>query len=196
MKLNLLLASILFSIIFSCKKDDTNVRFVLPAKTQSGQNTFGFLNNLNVWTNYGQVCFPFAGGCHENLQVTFYTSDGDISIHADRVLNNVSSGHTKEYIDLYITTKFRGVHVYSTAAFDSISVGYAFIQQGKEEKLYILSHLNPDFNVTIKKIDTVNKIMSGEFSGKLFRRTNLATFETSTTDSIIVAEGRFDIKMR
>ena len=196
MKLNLLLATILLSIIFSCKKDDTNVLFILPAKTHSGQNTFGFLFNSQVWTNYGQVCFPFAGGCSENLQGTFYTSDGDVHIHADRVLNKASSGHTREYIDLYITTKFRGVHVYSTAAFDSISVGYAFSQQGKEEKLYIQSRLNPDFNVTFKKIDTVNKILSGEFSGKLFRRTNMATFETSTTDSIIVAEGRFDIKMR
>ena len=184
------------SIIFSCKKDDTNVIFTLPAKTQSGKNIFGFLNNSLVWTNYGQVCFPFAGGCSENLQGIFYISDGDIFIHADRVLNKVRSGDTREFIDLYLTTKFRGAHNYSTAAFDSVSVGYRFKQQGQEEKLYLLSRFNPDFNITISKIDTINKILSGEFSGKLFKRTNLATFETSTTDSIIVAVGRFDIKMK
>lgn len=71
---------------FACRKNDTNVTFTLPQKTQSGQNTFGFLFNTAVWTNYGQVCFPFSGGCRDNLKGMFYRNDGDVSINADRVL--------------------------------------------------------------------------------------------------------------
>ena len=196
MKQNLLLATILLSIIYSCKKDDTNITFTLPAKTQSGKNSFGFLNNSLVWTNYGQVCFPFAGGCRVNLKGTFYQSDGDIYIHADRVLEKVSTGHTMENIDLYLNTKFKGTQTYSTANKDSIGIGYYFTKQGEPMKTYFQAKSNPSLTIIITKLDTINNILSGEFSGKLFRRISDYSFETSTTDSIILEDGRFDLKLK
>jgi hypothetical protein len=183
-------------VIISCKKDDTGVVLSLPANTQSGQNTFGFLLNSSVWTNYGQVCFPFAGGCRENLIGTYYTSDGDIHITADKVLYKNSSWNTKENIELTLTTNFQGARTYSTLTNDTLGIGYWFSEQGQPGKTYLLSQTNPFFNIRIAKIDTVTKIMSGEFSGKLFRRISDASYATSTTDSIILNDGRFDIRFK
>lgn len=183
-------------ILVSCKKDDANVTFSLPAKTQSGQNTFGFLLNSSVWTNYGQVCFLFAGGCRENLTGTYYTSDGDIHIAVDKVLYKNNSWLTQENLDLNLATNFRGATTYSTLTSDTIGIGYFISEQGQPDKTYLLSQTNPTFNIVITKVDTVTKIMSGEFSGKLFRRINDTSFATSITDSIILTDGRFDIKLR
>jgi len=193
MKLYSRLFILLTFLIFSCKKDDAGVTFSLPAKTQSGQNTFGFLLNSSVWTNYGQVCFPFAGGCRENLS-GIYTSNGYILIDADKVLYKNGSWNTIENIDLNLTTNFRGPQTYSTMTNDTIGVGYWFTEQGQVTKTYLLSQTVPVFNITITKIDTVHKIISGEFSGKLFRRISDTSFATSSTDSVILNDGRFDIK--
>ena len=186
---------VMLFVISSCKKDDTNITFSLPAKTQSGQNTFGFLLNKSIWTNYGQVCFPFAGGCRENLRGTYYPSDGDIHISADRVLYKNNSWDTKESLDLYLTTNFQGAATYSTLTNDKIGIAYFFSEKGQPDKTYLLPLTNPAFNIVITKIDTLAKIMSGEFSGKLFRRISDMTFATSGTDSLIFTDGRFDIKL-
>jgi hypothetical protein len=190
--------TILTTILFlsSCKKDDTGMLLSLPEKTQSGLNTFGFLLNSNVWTNYGQVCFPFAGGCRDNLNGTYYISDGDIHISADKVLYKNGSWNTNENIDLNVTTNFRGQRTYSTLTNDTIGAGYWLSEKGQKEKTYLLSQSNPIFSITVTKIDTINKILSGEFSGKLFRRISDTSFVTSLKDSIIINDGRFDIKLQ
>ena len=181
-------------LINSCKKDDTGVTFSLPAKTQSGQNTFGFRLNSTIWTNFGKVCFPFAGGCRENLFGIYYSNDGDIQITADKVIYKNNARDTEESIDLNLSTNSRGARTYSTLTNDSIGVTYSLSEAGQPDKTYLLSESNPIFTLVITRIDPVAKIMSGEFSGKLFRRISDASVATSTTDSIVVNDGRFDIK--
>ncbi len=187
----------LFMLIFiSCRKDDTGVVLSLPVKTQSGENTFGFLLNESVWTNYGQVCFPFAGGCRENLSGFYYSSDGDIRLDADKVFYKNGSWSTSENISINLTTNFRGIGIYSTLSQDTIKVGYWLSVRGQPEQSYLLSDTNPDFTVTVSRIDTLHGILSGEFSGKLFRRLSDTTFVTSLTDSMVISDGRFDIKWK
>ena len=181
-------------LINSCKKDDTGVTFSLPAKTQSGQNTFGFRLNSTIWTNFGKVCFPFAGGCRENLFGIYYSNDGDIQITADKVIYKNNARDTEESIDLNLSTNSRGARTYSTLTNDSIGVTYSLSEAGQPDKTYLLSESNPIFTLVITRIDPVAKIMSGEFSGKLFRRISDASVATSTTDSIVVNDGRFDVK--
>ncbi len=183
-------------LINSCKKDDTGVTLSLPAKTQSGQHTFGFRLNSAVWTNYGKVCFPFAGGCRENLNGRYYPSDGDISITADKVLYKNNVWNTQENIGLSLSTNFRGAGTYSTLTKDTIGVAYSFSEIRQPDKTYFLSASNPVFTIVITKIDSVSKTMSGEFSGKLFRRISEESFVTSTTDSIVISDGRFDIRFK
>jgi hypothetical protein len=153
--------------ISSCTKDDTGVALSLPAKTQSGQHTFGFLLNSSVWTNYGQVCF-LVSGCRDNLTGYYYPNDGDIHIAADKVLYKNGSWNTIENMDLSLKTNFGGLRTYSTLTNDTIGVVYRFSENGQTEKTYRLPTVNPVFNITLTKIDASNKILSGEFSGKLF----------------------------
>lgn len=183
-------------LLSSCIKDDSGLSLVLPAKTQSGQHTFGFLLNTGVWTNYGKVCFPFAGGCRENLNGRYYPSDGDISITADKVLYKNNVWNTQENFGLSLSTNFRGARTYSTLTNDTIGVAYSFSEIQQPDKTYFLSASNPVFTIVITKIDLVSKTMSGEFSGKLFRRISEESFVTSTTDSIVISDGRFDIKFK
>ncbi len=183
-------------LVFSCKKDDTGIDLSLPLKTQTGRNTFGFLLNSQVWINYGQVCFPFAGGCRENLSGFYYSSDGDIHLNADKVLYKNGSWSTNESIDLNLTTNFRSIGTYSTLTNDTIGVAYWYSERGQPKKTYLLSQTIPTFSIAVIKIDTVNDILAGEFSGKLFRRISDTSFATSTTDSIIIENGRFDIRLK
>ena len=183
-------------LIISCKKDDTGVTLSLPAKTQSGQQTFGFRLNSAVWTNFGKVCFPFAGGCRENLNGRYYPSDGDISITADKVLYKNNVWNTQENIELNLSTNFRRARTYSTLTNDTIGVAYSFSEIRQPDKTYFLSASNPVFTIVITKIDPLSKTMSGEFSGKLFRRISEESFATSTTDSIVISDGRFDIRLK
>ncbi|MBK9490507.1 MAG: hypothetical protein IPO07_18295 [Haliscomenobacter sp.] len=139
-------------LINSCKKDDTGVTFSLPAKTQSGQNTFGFRLNSTVWTNFGKVCFPFAGGCRENLFGIYYSNDGDIQITADKVIYKNNARDTEENIDLNLSTNSRGARTYSTLTNDSIGVTYSLSEAGQPDKTYLLSESNPIFTLVITRI--------------------------------------------
>lgn len=183
-------------LLGACKKDDTGVTLSLPAKTQSGEHTFGFLLNTVVWTNYGQVCFPFAGGCRENLSGIYYTNDGDVHIRADKVFFKNNTWNTEESIDLYLSINFQGARTYSTLTNDTLGVAYSYAEPGLPDKVYLLSTSEPLFSIAITKIDPLLKTMSGTFSGKLFRRINDTTLETSATDSIVLSDGRFDIRLK
>jgi hypothetical protein len=180
----------------SCKKDDTGVVFTLPQKTQTGQNTFGFLFNTSVWTNYGQVCFPFAGGCRDNVRGFFYKNDGDILINTDRVIYKDGNLVSSESFEITLKTKFNGSRTYSTLTNDTLSIAYFYKTNSSIDTMYILPQTNPTFTIKITKIDTINNILSGEFSGKVFKRIDYTNFTTSLTDSININEGRFDIKLK
>jgi hypothetical protein len=180
----------------SCKKDDTGVSFTLPQKTLTGQNTFGFLFNSSVWINYGQVCFPFAGGCRDNLRGIFYKNDGDILINTDRVIYKNGNLFSSESFEITLKTKFNGIRTYSTLANDTLSIAYLYKTNSSIDTMYILPQINPIFSIKITKIDTTNNILSGEFSGKIFKRIDYTNFATSLIDSINVNDGRFDIKLK
>ncbi len=183
-------------LVQSCKKDDTLINFSLPPKTQTGQNTFGFLLNSSVWTNYGQVCFPFAGGCRDNLSGIFYNNDGDILINADRVIKKDGKFVSSGSIEITLKTNFRGVGNYSTTTNDTISFAYVYKTTSNFDSMYILPQSNPIFNIKITRLDTINKILSGEFSGKVFKRIDYTNYTTSLTDSANIDDGRFDIKLK
>ena len=181
--------------MLSCRKDDTGVVLTLPARTQTGQHSFGFLLNSEVWTNYGKVCF-LTTGCRENLDGIYYTNDGDVHLRADKVLYKNNSFSSEENIDLYLSTGFRGTGSYSITNGDTIMAAYRHTVQGQPDVTYLLSSQNPSFTITLDRIDPANKILSGTFSGKLFKQVNSSSTATSTTDSLVITDGRFDIKVK
>lgn len=179
----------------SCIKDDTKVTFTLPAETQSGKNTFGCLLNSTVCMNYGRECFLFAAPCRDNLIGYYYRRDGFVSISADMVLYKHGGLVSATNFDINFNTRFKGVGTYSFSTNDTIDVAYIYNKSTGIDSMYTVSQIKPQFSVTITKLDTVNNILSGEFSGKLFKRIDYTNLTTSLTDSVNVNSGRFDIKM-
>jgi hypothetical protein len=112
------------------------------------------------------------------------------------VLYKNGSWNTNESIDINLSTNFQVLKTYITLSNDTIGIGYWYSEKGQAQKTYLLSQVNPVFNITVTKIDTTLKVLSGEFSGKLFRRLSDTSFATSLTDSIIITDGRFDIKLK
>ncbi len=172
----------------SCRKDDSLVVFQLPLATQLGRNTFGFLKNGSIWTNYGEVCFTF--GCQPNLQGYYFKSDGSVLVRADRVLYH-NGDRSSESFYLEWPTNYEGVGTYSTNAGDLISIVH--FPEEDETQSYIVADSLPNFTVQLIRLDTANRIISGTFYGTLFKRTNNGLI-TSRTDSLRITEGRFDVK--
>ena len=189
------LSIFLLALLFiTCTKDDSDIALVLPNKTQSGEQTFGFLLDDKVWINYGQVCFPFAGGCRENLQV-YYFPNKNFLINADKVLYKNGSWNTKESIDIAVD-ELLTAKTYRSVNKDKVTAFYTFEGQGQQPKQYLPHKTRPNFSVSITQLDSVKRTMSGEFNGTLFRVIDLSTLALSTTDSIIVKDGRFDAKLK
>ncbi|HEX2630259.1 MAG TPA: hypothetical protein VHM26_14630 [Chitinophagaceae bacterium] len=142
------------------------------------------------------MCFPFGSGCRENLRGYFQRSNGQIEIGADRVLHKEGVQNSREDIHLTLRTNFRGARSYSAIANDTIGFYYRSSERANQwqEKWYALPTINPDFTIVLTKVDTTQKILSGEFSGKLFRL-DYMTNMIIPTDSIIITEGRFDLKL-
>lgn len=183
------LSILVFIVLFSCRKDDAATVFVLPAVTQTGANTFGFLLDGEVWINYGEICSLSMGGCRENLTGDYFTSYGGISVQADRVLYSDGIANN-ESIRIDLHTSFEGPRTYSTLAGDYMEVSYS---PSDNQYGYRLDDINPRFTIKLIRLDTVDGIISGEFFGTLFRETGLTI---SITDSVRVTEGRFDLKYK
>ncbi len=180
----------LIILLFSCRKDDSAVVFTLPPATQTGSQTFGFMLDDDVWINYGQVCQPNGGNCRENLSGEYFSSDGGITIKADQVVYKDGVAQT-QYFELNLFTGFGGEKTYSTMTGDDITVLYVPVSQIGNSFPYALPDSDPIFTVTITKLDTNAGIIAGTFSGTLFRG---ITGGISATDSVVVSQGRFDLK--
>lgn len=175
-------------VALSCRKDDSDVVLTLPAETQAGANTFGFRLDGVVWTNFGQVCQPNGGTCRDNLVGTYFPGDGGIAIEADQVIYKDGVAQTQHF-QLDLSTGFGGEKTYKTTDGDYITV---ILLPVNDPVGYATADMAPDFTVTITRLDVNAGIISGTFSGKLFRVTSAGT---STTDFVAVTEGRFDLKL-
>jgi hypothetical protein len=184
-----LLLTLLAATYVSCRKDDSDVVLTLPAATQTGAQTFGFLVNGVVWINYGQLCQPNGGSCRDNLEGMYFPSDGGITLRADQVIYKDGVSQT-QYVELELLTGFGGEKTYSTVVGDHIT---ALLLPVNDLAGYATADVNPNFTVTITRLDTNAGIISGVFSGSLFRR---LTTGTSPIDSVSITEGRFDVRYK
>jgi hypothetical protein len=187
-----LLPIIALILLSGCTKDETGIVFNLPPITQSGANSFGFKLNNEVWINYGQRCFLFSAPCQDNLYASLYRNDATLEIQADQTYKSNDTVRSSSFYVLLNTGSRTGSF---TLPPDSVKILYS---AGKQlfEKDYATPAFNNRFNVTISKLDTLNNIVSGTFSGTLFRRTDPTNPSiTSPNDSIQIKEGRFDARL-
>lgn len=187
MRLILRYSLIFIGFCFSCKKDETEIKFALPDKTQTGQNTLGFKVNGQAWVKYGKHCTFLMGGCRENPRVIYRSSNnGDIIFYSVRILKKDGNVHTDETFGFY---KYKD---FATSATHHIKYSRNFsdvyLTDEISGKNFACIPSRETMHFTISKLDTLAKILAGEFSGVLFNRANLK-------DSIIISEGRFDLSL-
>ena len=157
------------AFIFSnCYKQNLNE---LPVETQTGSNTFGCKVNGVI---YRPVGVPFSLSyaydvrySKANKVVSISTRNGDQFLRI--VLDSVYQPGTYP-----IFNPIKNSFNYANASLDSACVEFAN---------YNSTQIG---SVIITRIDTINKIVSGRFSGILTK---------SSCDNINITEGRFDYKM-
>ncbi len=178
--------------LLSCRKDESEVTFSLPDITQTGAQTFGFLlNTSTVWVNHGQYCDAY-GVCRDNLSGTYYSGDGGITLQADRVLYKDGVAHVDTF-SMTLQTNLGELRTYDISKGDYLTVSYL----PAEDRVagYQLPSAGASFQVTITKLDVAAHILSGEFTGTVFRKLTTGGV-TSATDSVRMTSGRFDVKFK
>jgi Domain of unknown function (DUF5025) len=177
-----LLTSVLLTLI-SCNKSGIP-DLTLPAITETGQNTLGFIIDNKVWTNYGRRCT--IAGCNDNkVSASLYKQNGgfDLEITAEYTISS-------ETIDQLFEIYARDITTTGTFSLDSnLNRGMTFVasRYNQSYKEYNNKSINKCF-LTITKIDTTSKIISGIFNGVLYNSSNL-------NDSTKIELGRFDAKL-
>lgn len=182
----------LLSLIIGCKKDE-ETPLALPEKTQIGANSFGCLLNGQIWINSGQVCSPLPEGCRKNPRGLFLL-EGELVVNADRVTGAPGDTMKIESLDFFLNTYWRGEKSYSTASGDALSFRYN-LEYGSTHVTYANIDSRSNFTIQLTKIDRINEIVSGEFSGVIYKLKQEPANVGNYPDSLIVKDGRFDIQL-
>jgi hypothetical protein len=176
--------------LFGCKKSQIENN-TLPPETQTGANTFGTVIRNQVWTTNGRYCYNQYGNCRENPLANYYNYDtpnnGALRLSADRVIYKGLTKTSSESFEISFYRNFTGTGIYHLKNVDTLfNVQYS---DNMNNKFYQLLNERETFELNVIKFDTVAKIISGKFSGKLFN-------ESELNDSINITNGRFDIKLK
>ena len=169
----------------ACKKDDTDPNG-LPAATQEGKNTAGFLLNGQLWLPkrsptsaqpFGVSWSQYLYKGRRALQVNFsrYQSRDDLTA-LNFIFHDVCRAGTfalNQDIDPVLISGPRPPYAV-----------YSIYEPGPDRKFYTGAAARGE--VIITRFDTVARVVSGTFEAKLK--------EDSGPDSLAITQGRFDIK--
>ena len=184
----------LFVVIVSCKKESEYI-VTLPPESNTGQNSLGFLyNGASVWSSIEHGVF-FLNDKPDNIPnataTLFNETSGNKILQFGgtmNIKNNSSVITSNSSIQFTIQNYNLGI---GNFYFDTLKLSsWIIFQDGITSKNYY-NYTNKSFSVLINKIDTTQKIVSGKFSGSLFRKNGTTFF---LNDSINIQQGRFDIK--
>ncbi len=136
-----------------------------------------------VWVNYGDICNW--GKCDDNVV------EGRLHTYLDNSKGVI--------IQAYYNDKKKNIsQIFQINARNIAGVGTYLLNNEKEESmnlitdgsknLFYINLQDSDAKLIITLLDTVNHIIAGEFSGKLY------SYQDSTT-TIDITDGRFDTKL-
>jgi len=161
----------------------------LPAITEQGRNTFGFKLDGSTWGPY-RDCGGWFSGPGSALSFNVYRDSlfnyawpVGLELRAQRV-----SAKSTSYFEM--KTRFsvfpNPSYISHTGnVFDSLEISY------QKESCCVTYKADPYYSpgtVMITKLDSARKIISGTFSF------NLYTYIDQTLDSVVITDGRFDLK--
>jgi hypothetical protein len=141
----------------------------LPPITQEGKNTFGCKINGKNWVPGGDL-----GWGEQGLEAYYSTKSEFLAITAKG-----------KYNDNKTTINFKASWNGKSSTIKEDYVSIFFADKGKMWQYNFIPFETKLTSVKITKLDTINKIVSGEFHFWL---------KTGATDTTKVTEGRFDIK--
>lgn len=175
-----LITAILILSLFcfaQCKKNHTDSNG-LPADTQEGKNTLGFLLNGQPWKPQGN------------------SGTGNLSIDFDPGFNNGIMG-IAAYRTISATDKTQfGLGIVDSLNFKSAPFsliikkkslgGLSFSTKNYCDILHVDTTIYETGRINITKLDRTNRIVSGTFEGILYNQI--------CGDTIKITDGRFDMK--
>ena len=171
-----LMLLLLIAFVFSfaqCKKSNPDSNG-LPAATQDGKNTLGFLLNGQPWKPQGTVLTG-------NLSIDF-----DINFNQG-IFNIVAYDFTSPNPE-QLTIGVRDSLIFMSAPF-SLNLNrnslYVISFTKNCEYFSTLSDVESSGSLTVSKLDKINHIISGTFN---------AVLSKVGCDTVRITEGRFDMK--
>ena len=175
-----LITGVLMLTVFcfaECKKNkpDSNG---LPAATQEGKNTLGFLLNGQPWK-------PQGNSGTGNLSIDFDPgfNNGIMGIAAYRTI----SATDKTQFGLGIVDSLNFKNAPFTLLIKKKSLGgLSFSTKSYCDILHVDSIIYENGRINVSKLDRTNRIVSGTFEGILYKQI--------CGDTIKITEGRFDMK--
>ncbi len=148
----------------------------LPAATQTGANTLGFLLNGQPWTPEGP----------NNLSIDYDPgfNNGIVGIVAYRKINSTNS--TQIVLGIKDSLNFMTIPISKNVGKNTLG----FVNYSNSS--FCSYHQNDDSTytigvITISKLDKLNRIIAGSFECKLFNR-------LCNKDTLVITNGRFDMK--
>ena len=171
MKLLPTLSAILTFIVLTsshCRKHPINP--VLPPETQTGANTFGCKVNGDIWIPNGA---PFTIPAFD---VQYYKSTGGLLIKTNRSDKGQS-------LNIYLYGVYQP-NQYNI--FNPNTNAFVYSNSNSSCNWYDRNNSSQTGIVSVTKIDTTNKIVSGRFNGAIL---------LNGCPDINITDGRFDFKM-
>lgn len=180
------LLGILLLLASGCKKDDTDPNG-LPAATQEGKNTAGFLLNGQPWLPAKNPSLP------ANSPVgALYGPLTQRVLRLSVSLYRYQDAHNRQGLNLYVSRiRQPGTYQFNQTIDPGVISGprphygyYSVISPSPGQSFYTASDARGQ--VLITRFDTVARVVAGTFEAKLK--------EDGGPDSLSITQGRFDIK--
>ncbi len=180
-----LIAIYLLFCLTQCKKNGSSGP-VLPPITQTGANTFGCILNGQVWLPHWP-CNMFGAGSVQ-LDYAIYPLNSGSTLPLLFSLNAGNSANGGAFFNFQQNSTLSD-HIYSAGnIIDSLEISFIGAPGGQYLDANQPGATPHYFQIT--KLDTTNKIVSGIFAFTLYARSG-----QSHLDSIVVTDGRFDLRI-
>lgn len=186
----IILKILFLSLLVSCTKDDISKKtiYVLPPETQVGANTFGVTVNGKVYLPKDPETFDLYSLV--NKGVVLWGSPDEVS-YLELEVKSINGFKINIHMQ-DIQTLGQGKYILNLSNFQerldsypNTNIFFRIYRDDLQEFTYYGS-VQDQGVLNITRFDSINRIVSGNFSGKFLRY--------GTSDDIItITDGRFDI---
>jgi len=169
------LLSVTLSGCIGCKKEITDPNG-LPAATQEGKNTLGFLLNGQPWTPKGSN-----GTANLSIDVDLNLNKGIFSLSAYKIV----SENNREYFGIGLKDSLNLINPPQTYQLGNATLYGVYYSNSVCTFNYFDNMILRSGSLTITRFDKGSHILSGTFN---------AVLSQGTCETIRIDEGRFDMK--